>query len=102
MIIKEGPFTLEITSSGDFFLTITPVALTVPRGTVAQYQFDLTAEDGYDSPVTIEILDLPVGIIPTFSKNPIVPGESSILSIPTSALDKNTLYNLRWRGTEVV
>lgn len=102
MIIREGPFTLEVTTAGDFFLPVAPLALSVPKGTLAEYQVTLIASGGYEGPVMVEILDLPAGVVASFDKNPLLPGESTTLTIPTSAIPKNTLLNLKWRATEVV
>lgn len=102
MIIREGPFTLEVTTAGDFFLPVVPLALSVPKGTLATYQITLTASGGYEGPVSIEVLDLPAGVAAAFGKNPLLPGESTSMTIPTSAIPKNTTRALRWRATEVV
>ena len=102
MIIREGPFTLEVTTAGDFFLPVVPLALSVPKGTLATYQITLTASGGYEGPVTVEVIGLPAGVTASFGKNPLLPGESTSMAIPTASIPKNTILALTWRATEVV
>ena len=102
MIIREGPFTLEVTSAGDFFLAVLPLAQVVAKGTAGVYNITLNGSGGYAGPVTISVLGLPAGVVPVFGKNPLSPGDTTTLTIPTAALTKNTTYALTWRATEVV
>jgi hypothetical protein len=101
-IIKQIPFSLEVTVAGTFLESIAPTAQIVPKGIMADYIVTVLGQDGFDSSVMLSVDGLPSGVSPTFQKNPVVPGDSVRLSIPTDALTKNLIYNLTLTGTEMI
>ena len=77
--------TLVVGSSPDFSLSVSPPSQTVTQGGSTPYTVSLTAQNGFNSSVTLSASGLPIGASASFSPNPIIPTSSSTMSISTSA-----------------
>lgn len=100
-IIREGSFELEVTSPGDFLVEIIPAFLSVAKGAVANFQVKLTGSGGFDGAVLLSGQFFPAGVVPTFGKARLLPGETTIMAIQTPSFPKGRL-GMTVRGTEEV
>lgn len=103
---KDVTFALLIKTPGDFNVTMGPVnpdtgdvELTVTRGTPAVFTVNVTAVNGWDSPITLDVSGLPANVTYSFGTNPIPPGGSTTLTIQTTNLQSGTAYVLTLTGT---
>jgi hypothetical protein len=106
-LVTEGSFELEVTTPGSFLVSVLPALLSVAQGAVATYQVKIVASGGYTGPVALSIPvivpgGLPAGAVVTFDKTQLLPGETAVMTITTTALPKNSHYAQTVRGTEVV
>jgi len=69
---------LELT---DFAMGATPGDIGVQRTKTGTYSVTATAIGGFASPITLSVRGVPTNAVFSFSKNPILPGETSIFSI---------------------
>jgi hypothetical protein len=74
-----------------YSLTVVPTTQTVSKGAIASYDVTATAEAGFTGDVTLGLTGLPVGVTPTFAVNPLGAGDTTELTIPTTALNLGTL-----------
>lgn len=97
MATKTVNFTLAVTASPDWFLSIAPTSLTVAQGAVAVFNVTATAQGGFTGSISLSILGLPVGVSATISPNPIAQTGTAVVSIPTANIPVGTL-NLTLQG----
>lgn len=65
----------------DFALTATPLSQSLCLPGAATYTISSVSVMGYQLPITLSAPTLPTGATPTFTPNPIIPGESSLLTL---------------------
>jgi hypothetical protein len=100
-ITKNVTFSLEVRVAPDFFLVVAPTALVVDKGAVASFVVTATSAGTYSKNISLTLAGLPVGVVATFSVNPIGPNGSSTISIPTANIPVGNL-SLVLTGDEVV
>ena len=89
MAQKSVPFELvvqEVQPAPDFFPAIDPATQVVAQGVVATYQISVSRAGEHSAPVVLSVTGLPEGTVAQFSVNPLLPGDSSVLSITTADL----------------
>ena len=69
----------------DFTLSITPNTQTVMQGQQTVYTVTLTAINGFTTPVSLMVSNLPLGAISNWGINPLIPTDETTLSISTTA-----------------
>jgi len=72
---------LRVLELADFAMGATPADLSVQRTKTGTYSVTATAVGGFTSPITLTVRGIPANATFSFSKNPILPGETSIFSI---------------------
>ena len=100
-ITKNVTFSLEVRVAPDFFLVVAPTALVVDKGGIASFVVTAASAGTYSANIALTLAGLPVGVVPTFSVNPIGPNGSSTISIPTENIPVGVL-SLVLTGEEVV
>jgi hypothetical protein len=70
----------------DFTLTAQPIENSICRPGSAEYTVTVGSVLGYSQPVSLSTDDLPAGVTSEFSKNPVIPGESSLLTLNAQPL----------------
>ncbi|MHB8481737.1 MAG: fibronectin type III domain-containing protein [Nitrospiria bacterium] len=96
-----GSNTLSITTQ-DFSLISTPASLATGQGGTGNYTLTLTALNGFSSPVTLSVSNLPSGVSASFSANPVTPastGTSSTLTLAVSLAALPGTYTFQAAGT---
>jgi hypothetical protein len=89
---KEYAFTITIKTPGDFSCTLNPTALVLTKGEIGTITITNTVSGGWDQPLKYSIEgQIPIGSY-SFSKNPVNPGETCILTIDSSKLQSGTTY----------
>jgi hypothetical protein len=78
--LNAANFTV-VSPSFDYTLSSVQSSIAVCPPTVAAYTVNTNTFGGYSDPVTLTATGYPAGSIATFSTNPVVPGNSSILTI---------------------
>lgn len=79
-------WSLEICAiSNDYTLSTNPTTVTECAGNNAVYTVDIGSIGGYSDPVTLSVAGLPAGATGTFSTNPVLPGNSTTLTISNTA-----------------
>ncbi len=90
--------TLVVSSAPDYTIQATPPEKTVIAGDSATYSVNLTALNGFSSPVNLNVAGLPDGAHGQFSKNPITPSGQVDLEIMTSDNTPPGIYSLTIAG----
>jgi hypothetical protein len=89
---------LRVLELADFAMGATPADLGVQRTKTGTYSITATAIGGFALPITLSVSGLPTGATFSFSKNPIVPGETSIFSITPAANTPLGNFTLSFTG----
>ena len=69
----------------DFALSVKPDTQTVSAGNSVNYNAILTSVNGFASPCSLMVSGLPAGASGSFSPNPAIPTDTSIMTVNTSA-----------------
>jgi len=94
-----GDFTVNISAEEpDFTITATPPSQTISQGDSASYIVSLTSQNGFNLPVTLNISGLPSGVTGIFNPNPVIPSNSSTLTLNTSKITPTGNYTLTITG----
>ena len=72
--------------SPSFTLSIRPTTRIVKAGQVVTYTGLVSGLDGFSQPVSLTVAWLPLGVEETWSGNPVMPGDFSILTLSTAAI----------------
>lgn len=103
MIVKQVNFRLGITpanAEADFLVFITPENQNVVQGSDAVYVVSFEAVNGYNSPISLVVLNMPMELAASFSVNPAMPTDVVTLTISTGNADVSDL-DLTLEATEV-
>lgn len=65
----------------------------------AHYTINIGAQMGFDAPVTLAASDLPAGVSASFSPNPVIPGNSSDLTLTVGSSAAAGVYTITVSGT---
>lgn len=95
---KFVSFSLEVKAPPGWFLSISPLALSVVQGVDATFAVTATAKGGYASDLTLSVLGLPPGVTATITPATIPPTGTATVKIPTSAIPEDTILALQLRG----
>ncbi len=90
--------TETITPTPDFSIGVTPLHNNVLQGEVVTYTVSLTATYGFNTPVSLSVDGLPLGVTTNWSANPILPSGESTLSITTSLTAPAGVYTMTVTG----
>ncbi|MFQ6089121.1 MAG: hypothetical protein ACE5K0_09505, partial [Candidatus Methanofastidiosia archaeon] len=90
---------VEISSEPEFEITAEPLTQTVSPGDSASYTLSINALGSFNSPVSFTLSGLPPQSLKNFSKNPVLPDESSFLTISTSSQTPDGEYIMTLRGS---
>lgn len=81
-----------------FLIDLVPAELTVCQTEMGDIDVVVSSILGFSGPVTLSISNLPVGVSFSFSQNPVIPGQSSFLTLTNiSALSGS--YSIQVTGT---
>ncbi|UCB52094.1 MAG: hypothetical protein JSV10_08920, partial [Candidatus Zixiibacteriota bacterium] len=94
-------FTVGPPPAPDFTIDADPEADTVQAGQSANYTVTLTSIAGFDSPCTLTATGLPAGAAASFAPNPVVPTNSSALTITTTGATPPGTHNITITATQV-
>ncbi len=93
-------FSVNAPPAPDFSLSITPTSRTIKPGETAIFEVEVIGSNGWTNEVTLSVSGLPSsGVSAIFSKNPVPPGEKSILTIKTTSDVKTGQYFIVVKGT---
>ncbi len=70
-----------ITGSRGFVLRGGPYSRDLCRSEATTFRIGAAAFGGFKGPITLSVEDLPPGVRPAFSRNPILPGQASLLTL---------------------
>ncbi|MGB7062431.1 MAG: FlgD immunoglobulin-like domain containing protein [Candidatus Zixiibacteriota bacterium] len=97
---------LVVNPPQDFTIEVLPDTLRMLRGTDSSYIVTLTSTNGFNSPCTLEVSGLPVGLVGTFDSPTLVPTDSTKLNISvpdtTPEATPEGFYPLTVTATEMV
>ena len=75
---------LSPSQTPDFTVSLTPASVSKEQGQPASFTVNTTAIFGFDSPITLSATGIPAGVTSSFSVNPVMPGQSSTLTLSIS------------------
>jgi len=84
-------FSITVYPPGDFECVLTPTEVFAVKGELATITITNTVSGGFDCQIWYEVSGGTKDAC-TFSKNPVNPGETTVLTIDTSKLLSNTTY----------
>lgn len=96
--ISDNNFIVSESVPG-FQIQNSPDVLTVCAPNNAVYTIDVLQVDGFTSPVSLSINGLPSGAEANFSSNPVIPGNSTIVTISSTELATRGIFELEITGT---
>ena len=88
---KYYNFSITVKPAGDFSCVLTPTDFVMVKGEKATITITNTVSGGFDCQIFYSVSGGTKDAC-TFSKNPVNPGESTILTIDSSKLQSNTTY----------
>ena len=91
--VSNNNFTITA-ATNDYTLNTTPTTISICQGSNAVYTVNTGSIGGYSSNITLSITGVPAGATSNFSVNPVVPGNSSTLTISNTAGVTPGSYNL--------
>jgi hypothetical protein len=103
-ILHSDTVYLVVRGPGDFTLDVLPDTLHMPLGTDSNYTVILTSISGFDSPCTLKVAGVPVGVEASFELPVLIPTDTTALNISvscTSGTTSTTPYNLTVTATEM-
>lgn len=95
-IIKYVNFTLEVREAPDFFPAVTPEALVVDQGEVAEFHFSFVPNSTYSGRVKFAVIELTPDAVAVWDKDTIAAGEVAVLTVVTAAVEPG-LGVVPWR-----
>ena len=90
--------TETVTPTPDFLIGVNPLQNSVLQGEVVTYTVSLTATNGFNTPVSLSVDGLPLGVTTDWSANPVLPTDESTLSITTSLTTPAGVYTMTVTG----
>jgi hypothetical protein len=103
-ILHSDTVYLVVRGPGDFTLDVLPDTLHIPLGTDSNYTVILTSIGGFDSPCTLKVAGMPVGVDASFESPILIPTDTTALNISvscTSGTTSTTPYSLTVTATEM-
>ena len=82
----------------DFILSVQPAYNSICQPGSAEYLLSLESLLGFSQPVTLNVVDIPTGISSKFSKNPVVPTDTSLLTLTATETAAPGLYTIAVTG----
>lgn len=83
----------------DFAVTAAPASRTVSVGGATTYSVAVAGLGGFTGPVALTVGGLPAGATVTWSRNPVTPGGSAVLTVRTSGSTPRGTSTVRITGT---
>jgi hypothetical protein len=106
VLTATADLTLVVVSAApDLTLTVSPTARLAKPGQAVSYTVDVAGTSGFSQAVTLTVVGLPAGVGTTWSANPVVPDDFSILTlfIPSKpSFGDHALQVVGSAGTQVV
>jgi hypothetical protein len=85
----------------DFSIAAEPDTQVVQAGDSTDYDVTLTALEGWDSPCSLTVSDLPTGASASFDPNPATPTETSVMTVNTLGTTTPETYDLTITATDM-
>lgn len=78
--INDSDFEVQVGVDG-FLMALDPAIASACNTEDVQVTVNTTSINGYNSPITLSTSSLPAGVLANFSPNPVVPGQSSTMTL---------------------
>jgi uncharacterized repeat protein (TIGR01451 family) len=91
---RVGAFKLDECGVPTFALDVSPQSLAACKGSDAQYTVTVTAVGGFSDPVGLVVSGNPAGTTGDFDTNPLIPTESTLLTVSNTAVAAAGSYDL--------
>ena len=88
-----------VTFTADFGLILGGGTITIVPGASNSVAVGVVGSSGWREPVTLSVTGLPAGVTATFSKNPVTPTDTSVLTLTASSNVENGTFPVRVIGT---
>jgi len=92
-------FVLPAFAAPDFTFTLSPSSQTLQPGGSVSYAVGVGSVDGFTNPVTLSATGLPSGVTASWSKNPVTPPETSILTLSADSNVPTGTFSFGVQGT---
>ncbi len=92
------PITLNVQATADFTVGIAPASHSVSQGASVTYRVLVTGTNGFASPVTLTLANLPSGATGAFGNNPVLPSSSTLVTISTAVTTPASAYSFSVQG----
>lgn len=97
--MSNNNFTITAAVSGFDFQAPAPVTVSCPPPTPINFTINTTSNSGFVTPVTLTAPTLPAGVSASFSPNPVVPGNSTVLTLTGTTGLINGTHTITVSGT---
>ncbi|MGH3071071.1 MAG: Ig-like domain-containing protein [Gaiellaceae bacterium] len=88
-----------VTFTADFGLVLGGGTITIVPGASNSVAVTVVGSTGWTEPVTLSVTGLPAGVTGTFSKNPVTPTDTSVLTLTAGETVENGTFPVRVSGT---
>lgn len=96
--ISNNVFTITAATE-DYTVTLSPTTISVCQGTDAVYTVTVGQIGSYSDPVTLTVSGLPGGVTSNFSMNPVIPGNTTTLTLSNTISATPGSYSISVDGT---
>ena len=97
--ISRPNFKIVEPANPGFYFDLAFAETSVCLPAVVELPINGTSFQSFENPVTLEVTEgLPVGAVATFSQNPMMPGENSVLSIDLNGTNVTGRYDIKIQG----
>lgn len=83
-LVHSSSFTMAVTPHPDFDLGVTPQLRSVRQGQAVTCTVSLSAQHGFDAPVTLDVGELPAGVMYAWTSPVVTPDGSTALNLTTA------------------
>jgi hypothetical protein len=94
-------FTVGPPPAPDFTIEASPDTQTVEPGQSTDYTVTLTSVAGFNSPCTLTVTGLPAGASESFAPNPVIPTNTSTMSVSTTGATPEGFHTLTVTASEL-
>ncbi len=99
IIDRTGGTTVDVLSSTDFSLSVSPASQTIAQGSSTSYTVTVTALNGFNGDVGLDVNGLPDGATASLSPTSVTGSGSSVLNVTTSSDTPTGSYSLTIVGS---
>lgn len=89
----------SVSFTGDFGLILVGGTITIVPGSSNSVGVTVVGSAGWTEPVTLSVTGLPAGVTATFSRNPVTPTGTSVLTLTASSSVETGTFPVRVTGT---